>query len=78
MTLAEARKYVEEERGMEEKLSASWFGNIRAPGVLAELLEFADVELSYWDRGRSGAVRRDLTEKERKLILRALRRVSRS
>lgn len=41
---------------------------------LLDLFHRADVTLSYWDSKRSGAVERDLTAAERKLIIGALRR----
>ena len=42
---------------------------------LIELLHHADVDLRYWDRKRSGAAEREITIKERMLIIRALRRL---
>jgi hypothetical protein len=42
---------------------------------LIELLHHADVDFRYWDRKSSGAAEREITIKERMLIILALRKL---
>lgn len=48
-----------------------------AASILADLFEHADVTLNFWSRETNGVVERDLTDKERRLIIKALRRPQR-